>query len=161
MQLCAHTGVGDGGYLFDRLKEEISRSTRHDLPLALMLFRVSADGTSPSAVDALTRAAVLLARHFVRDSDVVAWLGSGHFGVLANTPPRGAETLAASLAQELRAFEFTCADRALALQVSYGVSCLGERRTPGELLDEARAALDLARPLASSECPSLEAQAEP
>jgi len=127
--------------LFERLKQEVARSSRHGFPLSLMVFQVGVQGMPSLTVDALTRAAVLMARAMVRDSDIVASLGYGHFGVVANATNDGAGTLAESLARELEAFEFTCGDRPLSVQVRYGLSCLSDGKTPESLLDEARAGL--------------------
>lgn len=91
--------------------------------------------------DALTRAAVALTRAAVRRSDVVGALRSGEFGILANATREGAGTLAQYLIRQLQGFEFTHEARPVEVRLRYSVSCLGERTTAEELLDEARAAL--------------------
>jgi GGDEF domain-containing protein len=144
--VASRSGVGDGDFLFERLREEAARAARHRLPLALVVFNLDVPGASGPALDALTRAAVLLARSMVRHSDVVASLGYGHFGVVANATEDGAGTLADSVTRELQAFEFTCADSQLRIQVRYGLSCLRDGKTPRDLFDEARAALEIQSP---------------
>jgi len=144
---------GNGDFLFARLTEEVSRAARHDLPLSLMLFSVRMADASNLGLDVLTRAAVLLTRSIVRDSDVVASVGYGHFAVVANAAREGATVVAESVARELQAFEFTCGDRQLAVEVRYGVASLDGKKTAHDLFDEARAELEL-------QCPSPEFQGQ-
>jgi PleD family two-component response regulator len=135
--------VGSGDYLLDRLHEEVSRAARHKIPLACLLFRVKAPAEADvSAEERLAHAASVLARHMVRDSDIVAALGSGCFGILANTTVDGARELAESLARGLRGFDFVHTGRHLDLDVRYGIANLASGKTPFGLLEEARAALD-------------------
>ncbi|MFW6107259.1 MAG: GGDEF domain-containing protein [bacterium] len=133
-------GVGSGSFLLERLGEEVARAARHRLPLSCVLFRVRAhDGRSG---DRATHAATLLARLMVRDDDVVAELGCGHFGIVANSTGDGARILAEVLIRELQAFEFTDRGQQVALEVAFGVSEHEDGKSPAVLLEEARAALD-------------------
>jgi len=135
--------VGNGDYLLDRLHEEVSRAARHRIPLACLLFRVR----SPSDLDLTTaerlaHAASVLARRMVRDSDIVGALGSGCFGVLANTTDEGAHKLAGALATELRDFDFVQMGCHVEVDLAYGIACLGDDMTPQRLLEDARSALE-------------------
>jgi len=135
--------VGSGDYLLDRLHEEVSRASRYRIPLACLLFRVKAPAEMDSTTgERLAHAASLLARHMVRDSDIVAALGSGCFGILANTTDEGARKLAEALAGELAGFDFVQTGRHLDLDVAYGIACLANGKTPQGLFEEARAALE-------------------
>jgi len=135
-----------GEFLFQRLREEVARAARHDLPLALMVFHVQAPGVAASAGRPLLRATTLLARAMVRESDVVAPLDGQHFGVVANTTREGAAHLAEAVAHELEAFEFTCGGRRVGIEVTYGLSSLDGPKTPQTILEEARAAVALGAP---------------
>jgi len=142
-QFTAAADLRGGDFLFERLREEVARAQRHRLPLACLLFRVTAGADVDDATaQRLTHAASLLTRHLVRGSDVVALLGYGRFGVLANTTQDGALALAEALSRELLSFEFTHQGRHLDLELSYGASQLDDGKTPLGLLEEARAALD-------------------
>jgi GGDEF domain-containing protein len=141
-------GVGNGDYLLDRLREEVSRATRHRIPLACLLFRVQSACTDDlTTTERLAHAASLLARLMVRDSDIVGALGSGCFGVLANASDEGARTLADALAADVRGFDFVQTGRHLDCDVAYGIACLGDGMTAPRLLEDARAALDAFPPL--------------
>jgi GGDEF domain-containing protein len=89
----------------------------------------------------LARAATLLARHVLRDSDVVAELGSGHFGIVANATEDGARSLADMLIEQLRGFDFTLEGDRLEVSLAFGISMYDEEKTAHGLLEEARAAL--------------------
>lgn len=135
--------VGSGDYLLERLHEEVSRAARYGIPLACLLFRVRAPAEPDLAtVDRLAHAASLLARRMVRDSDVVAALGSGCFGVLANTTDEGARKLADALAGVLRGFDFVQSGEHVDVDLAVGIACLGKGMAPAGLFEEARVALD-------------------
>ncbi|MBM4032584.1 MAG: diguanylate cyclase [Planctomycetes bacterium] len=131
----------DPEFLPERLREEVSRAARHRLPLALLVFDLDTPSESRESLDALTRAAMLLARCVVRRSDVVGPLGSGRFGVVANATPEGADALARCLVSQLQGFEFTAADRPVPMGLRFALSCHGAAKTAGDLLAEAHAAL--------------------
>ena len=142
--LSAAEEKGRGRFLFERLREEVARASRFGLPLACVLFRVRGPrGTDDALRDRLARAGAVVSRRMVRDSDVVAFLGDGQFGVLANASREGARTLAHAVARELEGLEFTHEGRGLKLEVDFGISTLGDGKTAQSLLEEARAALDL------------------
>ncbi len=105
------------------------------------MFRVKAASDAEPSLDELTRVAVLLTRAVVRKSDVVGWLGSGEFGVVANATPDGAKRLGESLMRQLQAFEFISAGHPVTLRVCYAASSLGEPKTADDLVNEARATL--------------------
>jgi len=91
----------------------------------------------------LTRAATLLARRIVRHSDVVAWLGPSSFGVVANASGEGARVLAESVASGLEALDLLHDGEPVPVEVCFGMSCLEEAKSAREMLEEARAALQL------------------
>ena len=132
-----------GNFLYERLAEEVARSSRYRLPLCCVVFRVSGPRGSEAGGERLCRAGVLLARRIVRNSDVVGVLGPGCFGVVANASGEGARTLAKSVATELRALDFVHEGTALSVEVRYGIACYHDAKTPREMLEEARAALQL------------------
>jgi len=135
-------GVGSRALLSDRLREEVARAMRYRLPLACLVFEVEAsDKLSDAAAGSLTHAATVLARGMVRESDVVASLSGRRFGVVANTGGEDARSLAETVARQLEGFSFLCAGRPLGIEVRYGVSSLDEGKRPGDLLEEARTAL--------------------
>lgn len=137
-------GVSGGSLLYQRLDEEIARAARHGLPLCCVVFRVDgAEELGDAAARRLTRAATLLARRIVRQSDVVGVMGLGCFGVVANASGEGARTLADSVAAELAALDFLLEGERVPIEVHYGLSCLAGPMTAREMLEEARAALDL------------------
>lgn len=135
---------GGGRHLFERLAEEVARARRHGLPLACVLFRVrEPEGCDEELRDRLAQAGTILARRIVRGSDVVATVGSGHFGIVANTSQEGAHVMAQCITRELESLEFTLEGREVRLEVGYGISAYGCGKTPRTLLEEARAALDI------------------
>ena len=136
--------AGGGDFLYERLAEEVARASRHGLPLACVVFRVSEVGTAGLGADAgLVHAATVLARRVVRVSDVVAPFGQGQFAVVANTASEGAGVLASSVVAEVQALEFVQEGRHVRVSVTYGTACLSGEQRPHELLEEARAALEL------------------
>lgn len=78
------TGVYNRGYFDERLAAELSRSRRHDEPLALVMldvdhFKRFNDNHGHAAGDAALRAVSTLVRHSVRRSDLVARYGGEEF----------------------------------------------------------------------------------
>ena len=145
--------MSEGSFLYQRLEEEVARATRHQIPLCCILFRVgAAEGEAPAL--RLTRAATLLARRIVRGGDVVSVLGPECFGVIANASAQGARALARSVSAELRGLEFVHDGVAVCVEVVYGTACLDRRKTASGMLDEARAALELASPMHSIQAQS-------
>jgi GGDEF domain-containing protein len=104
--------------------------------------KICEQGEDPPA-DRLTRAAALLARRIVRGSDVVGLLSDCSFGIVANAAGDGAQALAQSLATELGGLAFQHEGEHIPVEVCYGVACLDGPKTARELLEEARAALQL------------------
>ncbi len=140
-------GSSDGAAVYERLDEETARASRYGLPLCCVVFRISAaEGLSGAEASRLTRGAILLSRHIVRQSDVVGGLGPGCFAVVANASGGGARVLAESVAGELRGLDFVLDGRCIAVEVCYGMSLLDEPKTARGMLEEARAALELRIP---------------
>ncbi|MFW6163883.1 MAG: GGDEF domain-containing protein [Planctomycetota bacterium] len=136
--------MSGGSLLYRRLDEEVARAARHGLPLCCVVFRMDGGAVlDDAAAQRLTRAATLLARRICRQSDVVAAMGPGCFGVVANASGQGARVLARSVAAELDALDFLLEGQRVPIEVRYGLSCLSEPMTAREMLEEARAALDL------------------
>lgn len=127
--------------LLKRLDEEVSRAYRHDIPLSLVVFRLTMPEEGGTSRDELTRAAVLFARAMVRKSDIVEPLGAGEFGVVANTGREGAGILAQSLQKHLEAMDFAVGERVVGLGVRYALSSLRDGKRAEDLLNEARALL--------------------
>ena len=143
------SGVGGGSVLYQRLCEEVARSARCGLPLCCVVFEVRASAALPDSPSRrLTRAATLLARRILRQSDVVGWLGPSSFGVVANASGEGARVLAESVASELEALDLRHGGEPVPVEVCFGVSCLEEAKSAREMLEEARAALQLHVPAA-------------
>ena len=135
-------GEGASRSLEVRLGEEVERSRRHRLPLALVFLRIEVPGTACPVPGALTEALALLSRAVVRDSDTVLPLANGRLAVVANASPEGAAEMARVLASELEAFQFTCGDRRLDLRVRFAVASLVDGMGPGELVRAAAEALE-------------------
>jgi len=126
--------------LAGRLREEVSRATRHRLPLALLVFDFGPSREGERALEQVTRAAALLARAVVRRDDVVGLLGAGAFAVVANATREGASALAAHLARQIKAVEFAGADGPVPVELRYTLACLSENVTADDLLKQARVA---------------------
>lgn len=138
--------VSTGNFLYQRLEEEVARATRYRIPLCCIVFRVRTEVVGAPA-SRLTRAATLLARRIVRQSDVVGVLGPGCFGVVANASGDGAEAVARSVAAELDGLSYLHEGREVGVEVSCGAADLDGPKTAREMLEEARAALELASPV--------------
>ena len=135
-------GEGASRSLEVRLGEEVERSRRHGLPLALVFLRIEVPGTAGPVPDALTEALALLSRAVVRDSDTVLPLDGGRLALLASASPEGAAETARTVARELEAFQFTCGGRELDLRVRFALASLGDGMGPGELVRAAAEALE-------------------
>jgi len=124
-----------------QLADEVERSHRQGVPLALVFLAVDVPGTSRPVPDALTDTLALMSRAVVREDDLVVPLRAGRLAVVVNAPPGDAARLARVLAGELETFHFTCAGREFDLRVRYGLASLGDGMGPSELLKAAIEAL--------------------
>jgi len=135
---------GAGSFVYRRLAEEVARASRYPIPLSCLVFRVVEAGR-PRGLggERLAWAATELARRIVRHSDVVGLLGGGQFAVVANTGDTGARKLAQSIAAQIQSLDFVRDGQSVRVAIGYGIACLDHGKTPRELLDEAKAALEL------------------
>jgi len=137
-----HCGSSDSTKrLRQRLAEEVERSHREGVPLALVFLAVDVPATRRPVPDPVTEALALLSRTFVGEGEAVVALPGGRLAVVANSSGEDAARLARRLASELQSFQFTCAGRDLDLRVRAGFACLGDGMGPGDLLEAAERAL--------------------
>jgi len=137
-----HCGSSDSTKrLRQRLAEEVERSHREGVPLALVFLAVDVPRARRCAPAALTEALALMSRAFVGEGDEVVALPGGRLAIVANSSSDDAARLAHRLAGELQGFQFTCAGRELELRVRAGYACLGDGMCAGDLLEAANQAL--------------------
>ncbi len=143
------TGLKNHRFLQDVLQSNFSFARRHHLPLSLVMldvdhFKAYNDTFGHPAGDAVLHQVALLLQAGVRDHDVVARYGGEEFAVLLPATAQGdALVVACRLREAVEAFAW----RGRPVQVSVGVSTYDPAAspplaaTPGELMDEADAAL--------------------
>lgn len=143
------TGLKNHRFLQDTLLSNFSFARRHHLPLSLVMldvddFKAYNDTLGHPAGDAVLRQVALLLQENVRDHDVVARYGGEEFAVLLPATAQGdGVVVALRLREAVEAFAWT----GRPVRVSVGVSTYDPAAspplaaTPGELLDEADAAL--------------------
>ena len=138
------------GYFDERLAGELSRSRRHDEPLALVMldvdhFKKFNDNHGHAAGDAALRAVSTLVRHSVRRSDLVARYGGEEFVMVmpATSAEQAMEKLQAmrQAISELR-IRLPKQQTTANLTISAGIAIFpADGVTADELLDQADARL--------------------
>jgi two-component system cell cycle response regulator len=144
------TGVYNRGYFDERLAAELSRSRRHDEPLALVMldvdhFKKFNDNHGHAAGDAALRAVSTLVRHSVRRSDLVARYGGEEFVmVMPMTSAEQAMEKLQSMRQAISELKIRLPKQQTTanLTISAGIAIFpADGVTADELLDEADARL--------------------
>jgi diguanylate cyclase (GGDEF)-like protein len=146
------SGVFNRRYLQVRLGEELQRSRRHEIPLALLLididdFKIVNDSYGHLAGDLVLRDVAEILRRSVRVFDVCARFGGEEFVIIM--PGSTAES-AMRIAERIRERieSYRPSDRLLAslhITVSVGLTVSGSGTTAGQLLAQADAALYAAK----------------
>jgi diguanylate cyclase (GGDEF)-like protein/PAS domain S-box-containing protein len=142
------TGLKNHRFLQDVLLSNFSFARRHRLPLSLVMldvdhFKAYNDTFGHPAGDAVLRQVALLLKAGVRDHDIAARYGGEEFAVLL---PATAQGDALVVAQRLRGAVEAFTWEGRPVRVSVGVSTYDPAApplaaTPGELMDQADAAL--------------------
>jgi two-component system, cell cycle response regulator len=144
------TGVYNRGYFDERLAAELSRSRRHDEPLALVMldvdhFKKFNDNHGHAAGDAALRAVSTLVRHSVRRSDLVARYGGEEFVmVMPTTSAEQAMEKLQSMRQAISELKIRLPKQQTTanLTISAGIAIFpADGVTADELLDQADARL--------------------
>ena len=144
------TGVYNRGYFDERLAGELSRSRRHDEPLALVMldvdhFKKFNDNHGHAAGDAALRAVSTLVRHSVRRSDLVARYGGEEFVmVMPATSAEQAMEKLQSMRQAISELKIRLPKQQTTanLTISAGIASFpADGVTADELLDQADARL--------------------
>jgi diguanylate cyclase (GGDEF)-like protein len=141
------TGLFNRQHLAERLKEEVDRAHRYDLPLAVLMadldhFKEVNDRFGHAAGD---RALEQVAKRLLivtREVDLVARYGGEEFViVLPNTGREGAEGAARRIVQTIRDTPHPLPGEPTPVTISIGGAVLGTREEPRDLLARADAAL--------------------
>lgn len=147
------TGIPNYRHFVARLNEEVARSTRYQLPLALLMvdvdrFKEINDKYGYSVGDLVLIAFAKVVLRIARDTDVTARYGQEEIAVIApNTTAADAARFAERIRQAVEAASLLPAEvnsgaDAAGVTVSIGVSSLGPRvRNAQALIVEANAAL--------------------
>jgi diguanylate cyclase (GGDEF)-like protein len=130
----ALTGLCNRRHFIEIVDKEISRSLRHERPLAMCivdvdLFKPINDTYGHIAGDGVLRQIGEIMRNHVRGDDIAARIGGEEFAVLL--PEAGIEaagTFAERLRQAVAESSFTLGDQPHKLTVSIGVAILGPGR---------------------------------
>jgi len=142
------TGLKNHRFLQGILQSSFSFARRHSLPVSLVMldvdnFKAYNDTFGHPAGDAVLRQVALLLQAGVRDHDIVARYGGEEFAVLLPATAQGEALIVANrLHESVASFAWT----GRPVRVSVGVSTCDPAspplaRAPGELVDEADAAL--------------------
>jgi diguanylate cyclase (GGDEF)-like protein len=146
-------GIPNYRYFTDRLNEEVARSNRSQVPLALIIvdvdhFKKINDEYGFRVADLVLIALAKLVLGVARDSDITARYGRDQIAVIApNTTAADAARFAERIRQKvdtasLLPAEVSVAGDAAGVTVNIGVSSLGPHiRVPQALITEANAAL--------------------
>lgn len=125
------TGLVNRRHFEVRLIEEVNRSRRYRLPLALLLVDLDNfvhinQGIGRAGGDQVLRAAARVIRQTIRTIDLASRYSGEEFAVLLPlTAKPGAAVIAERLCSELRRLDFPVqpADKPLAITASVGVAC--------------------------------------
>lgn len=141
------TGLYNRQHLAERLKEEVDRAHRYDLPLAVLMadldhFKQVNDRYGHAAGDQVLEHVAKRLLGVTREVDLVARYGGEEFVlVLPNTGREGAERAAIRVIEGVREAPAQLPDGPLPLSISIGGAVLGLREEPRDLLARADAAL--------------------
>ncbi|MBN2232222.1 MAG: GGDEF domain-containing protein [Deltaproteobacteria bacterium] len=149
------TGIYNRRYLDQRLQEEVAKSQRYSMPLAILLldldhFKKVNDQHGHQTGDQILTGIGDLILRTVREVDVVARYGGEEFVIIApNTQCYAAIHLAERLRQRIEETAFTTgqAGRSIRMTTSIGVACFNvhQRTTVEELVRDADKALYAAK----------------
>ncbi len=107
------TGIYTRKYLFNRLKEEVSRSRRIHIPVSFVLISIDnfgplIDGVSKFEVNKVLRMLASLVQKSSRMNDIVGRISSDEFGlILSHTPFEGALVKAERIRQLIESADFS------------------------------------------------------
>lgn len=148
----AVSGLFNRRYFHARLEEELQRSRRHEIPLALLMididdFKAINDRYGHLAGDAVIRSAADIVRRAVRVFDVCTRFGGEEFAVIM---PGSHEESAAAVAERIRArvASYRATDRAfegLNVTVSIGLAVSSPGMSARDVISRADDALYLAK----------------
>lgn len=141
------TGLYNRQHLAERLKEEVDRAHRYDVPLALLMadldhFKEVNDRFGHAAGDHVLEQIAKRLSSVTREVDLVARYSADEFvALLPNTGRDGAEQAARRIIAAIRESPVEVHGETLALSMSIGGAILGLREEPRDLLARADAAL--------------------
>lgn len=127
-----HTGLYNYRYLSERLKKELGRARRHDLPLSVVMididyFKSINDVYGHSYGDRILKDFSSFLKDFVRDTDVVLRYGGEEFVlILTDTSSDGAVTVVRRLLDEVNRHVFDPEGRRVRFTISVGVWSLAK-----------------------------------
>jgi len=143
----ALTGALSRRNFLDLAEQELTRSTRYELPLMVLMldldhFKLINDQHGHAAGDAVLRGFVQTVTGVLRESDLIGRLGGEEFAVLLpNTTLEGGHALAQRILENVRASQVEVEGERLPYTVSIGASCLSIETSFSALLGLADAAL--------------------
>lgn len=148
------TGLVNRRHFEVRLIEEVNRSRRYRLPLALLMVDLDNfvhinQGIGRAGGDQVLRAAARVIRQAIRTIDLVARYSAGAFAILLPiTTKPGAAVIGERLCSELRRLDLPVqpANKPLAITASVGVACYPEDADSLDgLIQQAETALQAAK----------------
>jgi diguanylate cyclase (GGDEF)-like protein len=141
------TGLFNRQHLAERLKEEVDRAHRYDVPLGLLMadldhFKQVNDRYGHAAGDHVLEHVAKRLASVTREVDLVARYGGEEFiALLPNTGRDGAEQAARRIITAIRESPAEVNGQPFPLTISIGGAILGLREEPRDLLARADAAL--------------------
>ncbi len=146
------TGAFNRRYFHVRLKEELERARRHQLPLALLIldiddFKKVNDSQGHVAGDRALRDVAEILRRSLRVFDVCARFGGDEFAlIMPGSSVRSAETVAARILELIEAHHLNAEDvRPVGVTVSIGLAMSSPDIDPLDLIAQADLALYAAK----------------
>ena len=139
----AETGLLDAFGLDHAIEQELSRGSRHELPLSLILLEVSAEKRklTDESTSRVAREVAAALESRIRGEDHAARIGPLRFAVLA-VETAESELIAANLARHVRRSISGPPENGSALTVSVGaIDCQFDELSRQELLREAERSL--------------------
>jgi len=138
------TDVPNKRYLLEFLGRELSRSARHNRPLALLLFDIDHfklinDDLGHLCGDHVLRELAGQVKKVIRSEELLARYGGEEFAVvLPESTPESALHVGERIRALIEGYNFSFDEQAVPVRVSVGVaSIVGEAISPTELIDRA------------------------